>query len=116
MPKPSVEPEAVGASALQPPHMPGTEAAAPVPMFPGMIEVIVGIVAATVMSHPDSAVDVRSIGMVGVIAEISVLVALVVMGAAVKRLRPASRRPMHLMFLAAASVFLHGKRWNANHQ
>lgn len=111
-----MEPEPVGAAAFQPPHMPGTEAAAPVSVFPGMIEMVVSIVAAAVMSNPDSAINVRRIGMALVIAEVAVLIAFVAMGGAVIGLRPASRRLMPLMSLAAVSVFLHGKRWNPDHQ
>ena len=111
-----MEPEAIGAAAFQPPHMPGTEAAAPVSVFPGMVQVIVGIVAAAVMSHPDSAVDVRSIGMALLIAEVAVLIAFVAMRSAMKGLRAAGGRRMPLMSPAIASVFLHGKGGDANHQ
>jgi hypothetical protein len=111
-----MEPKAVGAAAFQAPHMPGTETAAPMSVFPGMIEVVVSVIATGVMSHPDAAIDVRSIGMALMIAEVAVLIAFIAVGGAVIGFRPASRRRMSLMSLATVSVFLHGKDWNTYRQ
>jgi hypothetical protein len=111
-----MEPEAVGAAAFQAPHVTGTEAAAPVSVFPGMIKMEVSVIAAGVMSHPDSAIDVWSVGMALMIAEVAVLIAFVVMGGAVIGFRPARGRRMSLMSLATVSVFLHGKDWNTKRQ
>jgi hypothetical protein len=50
-----------------------------------MIDVIVSVVAAGVVADPDSTVHVRGIGMVGPVAEIPALVAVVAMISAVGR-------------------------------
>ena len=60
----TAEPEATGTAAAQMPAVIGTEAAGKVSVLPGMIEMIVGIVAAGVVADPFAVgMNVWSIGM-----------------------------------------------------
>jgi hypothetical protein len=70
-----VEPETRWAAAFNPPHMMRPESTAEAAVLPGMIEVIVGIVASGIMPNPFFAVvDVRSVGVSGLIAVIATVV------------------------------------------
>lgn len=64
----SAEPEASGSAATQPPHMAGTDRCREMPVFPGMIEAIILVVAARV-SDPAAGVRiyVRSCRVTGAI-------------------------------------------------
>jgi len=130
MPKPAVEPEAVGAAAFEPPGMARAEAATEASVLPGMIEMIMGIVAARVVADPDSPINMRRIRVVRLIAKIATLICVLIgmliwmsaigrglMLVAVIRRWSASRRRMTLMFLTTAMfVLLHGESGNAHHQ
>jgi hypothetical protein len=66
VPVPAVEPEARWTTALDAPHMRGAETAGEVAVFPWVIEVVVNVVAASVVTYPViSRVNVRNIGMAG---------------------------------------------------
>src|ERR1035437_972835 len=69
----TVKPEAARTTATEPPVMLGTKAAGEAAMRPRLFDPIVLIVAAGVVTDPNSAiVDMRGVGMVGLIAVISV--------------------------------------------
>jgi hypothetical protein len=60
----TVEPKPARASTLQPPTVACADAKGKPPVFPGMIEVVVGVAAPGVMSNPRAVgVNVRSVGM-----------------------------------------------------
>lgn len=67
----SAEPETIPVPALNPVDMPGAEFAAEASMFPGMIEVVVRVVPAGVVSHLTIClrVHVRRFGMIRLIAK-----------------------------------------------
>jgi hypothetical protein len=67
----AVDVESLAAAAVKPPDVPRADRAIEASVFPGMIEMIVGIVASGVVSHPlvILRVDVRGFGMVRLIAE-----------------------------------------------
>lgn len=70
----SAEPEALRISSRQPPAMLWPEAACEVPTLPGMIQVIVRVVAPGAMPDPFSVgVNVRCVGMAFLITEMSVI-------------------------------------------
>jgi hypothetical protein len=62
--------------------MRGAESAVPVAVLPGVVQVIVGVVRAAIMADPVIAVDVRDIGMAGLVGVVAVFVRL---GCAVRR-------------------------------
>ena len=67
----TAKPEKVRASAPEMPHMAATEAARKVPMLPGVIEMIVNVAAAGVVSDPFAVVmDVGSVGMPRFVVEV----------------------------------------------
>src|SRR5271169_5275594 len=67
------KPEEAGASAAQMPNVAAADSTAEVPVFPGMIEMIVGIVAAGVVTDPLTVgVNVRQFGMPLFIVELLV--------------------------------------------
>jgi len=101
-PVPVVEPEATGIAAAEAPSVPRTEAAVPTAVLPWMIDAVVLIVAASVVANPvSSIIHVRRIGMVGLIAEVSPPVAVVVAMApvAVVVLTAPVRRPLMIVFM-----------------
>jgi hypothetical protein len=66
----TAEPEAIGAAAGEMPDVAGAEAAGEVAVLPGMIEVIVNVVASGVVADPFAVgVNVRRVGMAGMIVE-----------------------------------------------
>ena len=107
-PEPAVEPEAVAVAAFKPPNMPRAEAAVPVPVLPGMVHVEVGIVAARVVADPHPAVHMRCVRMVGMVAEVTALIAVVVSVAAVLMLVAMIRRRSvgRRLMMALAAVFV----------
>ena len=69
----AAETEAVGSSAMEMPHVAGAEAAGETAMFPRMVEVVVRIIAAGVMSDPLAVfVNMWGIGMALAVGEIAV--------------------------------------------
>jgi len=74
----TTEPEPAGAPAGESPPVLRAQAGSEMSVFPGMIDVVVGIVSAASVSDPISVrVHVRSLGVPGLVAEIVVLVFLV---------------------------------------
>jgi len=69
-PVPSVEPEAARPSAGKVPDVMRTKATTPMAMLPWAVEMIVRIVAASIVADPDLSVDVRHAGMAFMIAEV----------------------------------------------
>jgi len=70
-PVPVVEPEAAGATAAEAPAMRGAKAAVPMAVLPGVVEVVMRVVGATIVTDPVVAVDMGHIGvarLVGVVA------------------------------------------------
>lgn len=68
------EPEAVGAAAAEMPAVVAAESAGKASVLPGMIDVVVEIVAARIVADPLAVgVDVGSIGMSGFVVEMTVL-------------------------------------------
>ncbi len=66
----SAEPEAAGTASAEPPYEARTESALEVPVFPGMVEVIVDSGAVNVMPDPLAIlVNVRSFGVAFLVAE-----------------------------------------------
>ena len=67
----AVDIKSIAVTATKPPDVLRPDAAVEPPVFPWMIEMIVGIVASGVVSHPliGFGVDVRGVGMVRLIAE-----------------------------------------------
>ena len=66
----AAEPEALAVSTAQAEHMTAAKAAGEAAMFPRMIEMIVGIIAAGIVADPCViVVDVRSFRVIGLIAE-----------------------------------------------
>ena len=66
----AAEPEALAVSSAQAEHMTAAKTAGEAAMFPRMIEMIVGIIAAGIVADPSViVVDVRSFGVIGLIAE-----------------------------------------------
>ena len=74
----TTEPEAAGAPTGESPPVLRAQAGSEVSVFPGMIDVVVGIVSSASVSDPLSVrMHVRSLGVPGLVAESSVLVFLV---------------------------------------
>ena len=70
----AVEPEAAGDTTFETPDMVATEAAGEVSVLPGMIEVVVGIIAAGVVADPLAVgVNVRNIGVPRFVVEMAVV-------------------------------------------
>jgi hypothetical protein len=70
----AIEPEAAGAAATQTPAMIRPEAAAEMPVLPGMIKVVVRVITASVVADPVTAlVDVRGIGMAGMVGKVAMV-------------------------------------------
>ncbi len=68
------EPEAAGPSAYETPDVAAAETAGEVAMLPRMIQMVMRVVGAGVMAHPLFApIDVGSVGMSGLFAEVAVL-------------------------------------------
>lgn len=69
--KEAADVKSIAVTAAKPPDVSRADAATEAPVFPRMIEMIVGIVASGVVSHPliRFGVDVRGLGMVRLIAE-----------------------------------------------
>jgi hypothetical protein len=76
-----LEPESLAVPSLEPINVAGAEAEGKAPVLPGMIEVVVRIVATGIMANPlpIGRMDVGSVGMLGVIAEGGTLVAWLVL-------------------------------------
>ena len=78
-PVPVVEIEAAWIASAEPPNVVRPEATRPAAVLPWMVHVIVGVVAAGVMPNPYFAfINMRRIGMVGLITVIAALVAVIV--------------------------------------
>ncbi len=72
----TAEPEASRTAARQPPNMPSPESASKVPMLPGMIEMVVHVVPAGVMTDPLAVrMHVRSVWVPSLVSEVSMLLA-----------------------------------------
>jgi hypothetical protein len=97
-PVPVIEPEAVRAAADEAPTMCGTEAAIPMAMFPRVIEVVVRVVGAVVVTDPASAIDMRLVGMANLVGEVVIVFS---PGRSVVGLRAMRRGSVHLMSAAA---------------
>lgn len=70
----ATEPESVWASAAEMPDVATAEAAGEASVLPGMVDVVVRIVAAGVMADPLAVgVDVRGVGVSGAVVEVSVV-------------------------------------------
>ena len=63
------KPEAGWAAATQTPDVGGAKAAGEVSMLPGVVEMVVGVVATSVVSYPVVFIDVWGVGMAGMIDE-----------------------------------------------
>jgi hypothetical protein len=61
------KPEAGWATTAQTPDVGGAEAAVEVAVLPGMVEMVVGVVAAGIVAYPVVFVDVRGVGMAGMV-------------------------------------------------
>lgn len=71
----TAEPEATGTTACKVPDMAASDTAGEVAMFPGMIQMVMGIVAAGIMANPLSiGMDVGSIRMSFLVAEFAVFI------------------------------------------
>ena len=67
----TAEPEAVGAASGEMPDVAAAEASGEVAVFPGMIKMHAGIVAAGVVAYPFAVgVDVRRVGVSGLVVEV----------------------------------------------
>ncbi len=71
-PVPIVEPEAAGAATAKTPDVSASEATRETPVLPRMIEVIARVVSAGVMADPGFAVDVGSVRVARLVAEIAI--------------------------------------------
>jgi len=123
-----MELKAVTVAAFKPPPVVRSEATTPVPVLPRAVDAVVIVIAAGVVTYPDSTVDMRGIGVIGLVAEVTALVVIAMiitvstirsrlMVIAVIRRGAASRGRMHLMFLAApVLVLLQSERRHACHQ
>ena len=70
-PVPVIEPEATRSTPYQAPPVRRTETSVKATVLPWLIEVIVAVIAASIMAHPSIAgVNVRGIGMARVVAEV----------------------------------------------
>ena len=68
----ATEPEAVGTAPREMPDVAASEAAGKASVFPGMIEVVMGIVAAGVMADPFAiGMNVRRVRMSGLVVEVT---------------------------------------------
>ena len=74
IPIPAVEPEAAGAAAGETPNMGAAKAAGEVAVGEWLIHMVAGIVGAGVVTDPGlSVIDVRNVGVAGLVAVIAVL-------------------------------------------
>lgn len=70
----AAEPETIGSASGEPPDVTAAKAAGKASVFPRMIEMVVRVVAAGVMADPLAiGVDMRRVGMTGVVVEVTVL-------------------------------------------
>jgi hypothetical protein len=70
----SAKPETIGSASGEPPDVTAAESAGEASVFPGMIKMVVRVVAASVMADPLSiGVDMGRVGMTGVVVEMAVL-------------------------------------------
>ena len=67
------EPEAGGSASAEAPDVGGTEAGGEVAVLPGVVEVVVGIVAAGVVADPAALIDVGVVGVSGGVVEVAVI-------------------------------------------
>jgi hypothetical protein len=73
----AVKPEPISPSSFEPVYLAATDAPPEASLFPGMIQVIAGIISARIMSDPAIVgVDVRSVRMSVLIAKVAILVVL----------------------------------------
>lgn len=69
----AAEPESRGAATSQVPVVRGTESADEMTVFPGMVEVIVCVIAASVVADPMVIVDMRSVGVAWMIGKVALI-------------------------------------------
>jgi len=70
----TAEPEATGATTAEVPDVAAADAAGEASVLPGMVEVVVNVVAASVMADPFAVgVDVRSVWVTGLVVEVTLL-------------------------------------------
>ena len=70
----TAEPEATGAATAEVPDVAAADAAGEASVLPGMVEVVVNVVAASVMADPFAVgVDVRSVRVTGLVVEVTLL-------------------------------------------
>lgn len=69
----AAEPEAIGATAAEMPDVATAEAAGEAAVFPGVVEMVMGVVATRVMADPLAVrVDVRRVGMSRLVVEVRI--------------------------------------------
>lgn len=67
----AAEPETIGAAPAKVPDVPAPETAGEVPMFPGMVEMIVNVVTAGIVANPFAVgVNVRRVGMASPVVKV----------------------------------------------
>jgi hypothetical protein len=69
IPIPAVEPEASGVTAGEPPNMGASKSTGEAAVGERLIDVVVGIIGSRVVTDPDLTVDVRHVGVAGLIRE-----------------------------------------------
>lgn len=71
----AAEPETIRASPFESPYMSGTEFAGKVPMFPGTVEMVTGVITPFVVPNPSvvGSVDVRCLRMARAVVELTVV-------------------------------------------